>query len=252
MTTITEIAPDLYRISTFVADADLQFNQFLVRDEQPLLYHTGMRGLFPVVKEAVAQLVDPATLRWIGFSHFEADECGSLREWQALAPHADAVCSLVGKMVSVDDVVAGRPARALEHGERISTGRYRFRFLLTPHVPHGWDASLLYEETQGTLFCSDLFHQCGNVEPSTSSDIVARCRQTLIDYERGPLASYLPYTRQTERVLADLAALKPRTLAAMHGSAFTGDGERAIGDLAGVMKELFAGASDAAANPVHS
>ncbi len=139
MTQITEIAPDIYRISTFIPEGNLQFNQFLVRDEQPLLYHTGMKGLFPGVRDAVATVIDPSTLRWIGFSHFEADECGALTEWQTLAPEAIAVCSFVGKIVSVDDVVARRPAQAMTDGEVFSTGKYRFRMLLTPHVPHCWE-----------------------------------------------------------------------------------------------------------------
>lgn len=239
MTTITEIAPDLYRLSTFNAEANLQFNQFLVRDDEPLLFHTGMRSLFPTVRDAVAKLIDPATLRWIGFSHFEADECGSLREWQTLAPNATAVCSLVGKIVSVDDVVAARPAEPLEDGDLISTGRYGFRFLRTPHVPHCWDAGLLFEETHGTLFCSDLFHQSGDVEPLTTSDIIGRVRQTLLDYEQGPLAGYLPYTHHTAEILERLSRLRPRTLAIMHGSAFSGDGEKAVKELGQVMKEVF-------------
>lgn len=238
MTSVSEIAPDLYRISTYVPEANLQFNQFLVRDEQPLLFHTGMRGLFPAVKDAVAQLIDPATIRWIGFSHFEADECGSLREWQLLAPEASAVCSFVGKVVSVDDVVAARPAQPLNDGEQISTGKYRFRFLQTPHVPHCWDAGLFFEETQGTLLCSDLFHQNGDVEPLTSSDVVGRFRQTLVDYEHSPFASYMPYTQQTAQILERLSHLKPKTLATMHGSTFAGNGEQAIKDLAVAMKEI--------------
>ncbi|WP_300654063.1 hypothetical protein [Pseudomonas sp.] len=238
MTLVSEIAPDLYRLSTYVPEANLQFNQFLLRDEQPLLLHTGMRGLFPSVKEAVARLIDPATLRWIAFSHFEADECGSLREWQTLAPQACALCSLVGKLVSVDDVVAARPAQALDDGELISTGKYRLRFLRTPHVPHCWDAGLFFEETQGTLLCSDLFHQNGDVEPSTSADVIGRARQTLLDYESSPFAAYMPYTAQTAPTLERLAQLKPKTLATMHGSTFTGNGEQAIRDLAAVMKEV--------------
>ena len=126
MSQITEIAPDVFKVTTFISEANLQFNQFLIKDEEPLLYHTGMRGLFPVVKEAIATLIDPASIRWIGFSHFEADECGSLREWQQIAPEATAICSFVSKMVSVDDVVAERPARALADGEIVSTGKYRF------------------------------------------------------------------------------------------------------------------------------
>ena len=132
MTQITEIALDMYRISTFVPEGNLQFNQFLVRDEQPLLFHTGMKGLFPVVREAVAKLLAPDAIRWISFSHFEADECGALTEWQTLAPAATAVCSFVAKVVSVDDVVARRPAQALADGELLQTGKYRFRLLQTP------------------------------------------------------------------------------------------------------------------------
>jgi flavorubredoxin len=177
-------------------------------------------------------------IRWIGFSHFEADECGALTEWQTLAPEAIAVCSLVGKIVSVDDVVARRPAQAMTDGEVFSTGKYRFRMLLTPHVPHCWEASLLFEETQGTLFCSDLFHQNGDVEPSTNADVVGRFKQTLVEYQQGPLANYMPYTPYTGSTLQRLAALKPRTLAAMHGSTFVGDGGKALIDVAQVIKEI--------------
>lgn len=238
MTQITEIAPDLFRICTYIPEIDLQFNQFLIRDEQPLLFHTGMKALFPLVREAVAKIIDPATLKWIGFSHFEVDECGSLPEWQALAPQATPVCSLVGKLVNVDDF-ALRPARPLADEETFSTGKYRFRFLQTPHVPHCWEAGLLYEETCGTLLCSDLLHQNGNVEASTSSDVIGRCRETLVAFQQGPLANYMPYTRHTDPTLRRLAALKPKTLATMHGSTYTGDGERAMLDLAGVIREVF-------------
>jgi flavorubredoxin len=189
----------------------------------------------------VATLIDPSTIRWIGFSHFEADECGALTEWQTLAPEATAVCSFVGKIVSVDDVVARRPAQALADGEQLSTGKYRFRMLLTPHVPHCWEASLLFEETHGTLFCSDLFHQNGDVEPSTSADVVGRFKQTLVEYQQSPLANYMPYTPYTESTLQRLAGLKPRTLAAMHGSTFVGDGERALADLGQVIREILGG-----------
>lgn len=237
-TAVHEVAPDVFRLSTYDAAGGLQFNQFLVRDEQPLLFHTGMRRLFPAVSEAVKRLIDPASLRWISFSHFEADECGALHEWQTLAPQAEAVCSLVGKLVSVDDVVAARPVRGLDDGALLETGRYRFRFLRTPHVPHCWDASLLFEETQATLFCSDLFHQNGDVEALTSADIVDRFRQTLLDYEQGPFAQYMPYTHRTQGVLDRLADLRPRTLAAMHGSTFSGDGRRALQALAGVMRDV--------------
>ena len=184
MAHVTEIAPDLFRISTFIPEGNLQFNQFLVRDEQPLLFHTGMKALFPAVRDAVATLLPPESIRWISFSHFEADECGALAQWQTLAPAATAVCTFVAKLVSVDDVVALRPAVALADGARFCTGKYQFRFLQTPHVPHCWEASLLFEETQGTLLCSDLFHQSGDVEPSTTADVVGRFEQTLVEYQQ--------------------------------------------------------------------
>ena len=165
---VTEIAPDCYRISTYIPEIDLQFNQFVINDEEPLLFHTGMRSLFPLVHEAVASIIDPAQLRWISFSHFEADECGSLNEWLQIAPNAQPVCSMVGAMVSVNDF-ALRPAKGMLDGETFETGRHRFRFVQTPHVPHCWEAGLLFEETKGTLLCSDLFHQGGDVEPLNSS-----------------------------------------------------------------------------------
>ncbi len=234
---ITEIAPDVYQIVTYAPEADLQFNQFLVKDDEPLLFHTGMNALFPAVHEAVASLIDPATLRWIGFSHFEADECGSLNQWLQLAPNAQAACSLVGAMVSVNDF-AIRPAKGMTTGEVINTGKYRFRFMQTPHVPHCWEAGLMFEETNGTLLCSDLFHQSGVVEPLTTSDVIGRARQTLVDYQAGPLANYMPYTKNTDGILQSLAELKPGTIAPMHGSAYVGDGEQAIRDFAVMMREV--------------
>jgi flavorubredoxin len=240
MPTVSEIAPDLFRVSIYVPDIDLQFNQFLVRDAEPLLFHTGPRAMFTQVRDAVATVLDPTTIRWIGFSHFESDECGSLPEWQQLAPQSTAVCSLVGKLVSVDDCMALRPALGMIDGEVLTTGKYRFRFLHTPHVPHCWEAGLLFEETQKTLFCSDLFHQNGDVEAVTESDVLDRCRQVLVEYQQGPLANYLPYSTLTKPTLERLADLQPKTLATMHGSAFVGDGARALRDLAVMFKEVLA------------
>lgn len=240
MPTVTEIAPDVYRLSIYVPEFDLQFNHFLVKDDEPLLYHTGMRQMFPLVHEAVATLLDPSQLRWIGFSHFEVDECGALNEWLQVAPSAQAVCSVVGALVNLNDF-ATRAPHGMARDEVLSTGHYRFRFRPTPHLPHGWDAGVLFEETHRTLLCSDLFHQIGNVEALTESDVVERARQALITYQAGPLMDYMPYTPNTERLLQELAVLQPQTLAAMHGSTFVGDGERALRDLALVMREVYGG-----------
>jgi flavorubredoxin len=236
---IEEVAPDLYRISTYVPEFNLQFNQFLVKDDEPLLFHTGMRALFPAVRDEVARVIEPARLRWISFSHFESDECGALNEWLAVAPAAEPVCSLVGALVSVNDFAA-RPARAMADGEVLATGKYRFRFLHTPHVPHCWEAGLMFEEVQGTLLCSDLFTHGGNVEPQTTSDVVGRFKHDLIAGQQGPLADAYPYTAQTGKILGRLAALRPRTLALMHGSTFTGDGRQALDDLAAALREVLA------------
>ncbi|MBS1797398.1 MAG: MBL fold metallo-hydrolase [Acidobacteria bacterium] len=234
---ITEIAPDVYRLSLFIPEAGLQFNQFLVKDDEPLLFHTGMRSIFPLVREAVARVIDPAALRHISFSHFEADECGALNEWLAVAPHAEAVCSFVGASVSVNDF-ASRPARGLADGETFSTGKHRFRFIQTPHLPHCWEAGLLFEETNRVLFSSDLFHQNGELEPLTDRSVIDRVRATMIDFNAGPLGGYQPYTRQTESNLQKLIALEPATIAAMHGSSYAGDGAQALRELGAVMHEL--------------
>ncbi len=236
MTRIDEIAPDIFRISTFAPDFDIQFNQFLIRDEEPLLFETGMRQLFPQVREAVARILDPSSVRYIAFSHYEPDECGSLNEWLTIAPRAEAVCSAVGAMVFVNDA-ALRPARGLGNDETFRTGKHALRFKSTPHLPHGWDASVLFEETTRTLFCSDLLGHAGDTSPLTESDIVGRFRDTAAGYQSGPLAHYMPYTRNTDAQIRELAALKPRVCATMHGSTFVGDGEKALLDMGVAMKE---------------
>ena len=234
---ITEISPGVFRLSLYSPQANLQFNQFLVRDDEPLLFHTGMRGIFPQVLDAVGKLIDPATLRHISFSHFEADECGALNDWLAIAPNAEAVCSFVGAEVSVNDF-AIRPARGLMDGATFSTGKYQFKFLHTPHLPHCWEAGLLFEETNRTLFSSDLFHQLGDVDPLTDKSVIDRVRQTFVEYDSTPLAGYMPYTRQTERNLQKLVELAPTTIAAMHGSSYIGDGSKALREFGEVMKEV--------------
>jgi flavorubredoxin len=238
MTTINEIAPDLFRISLYVPQLDMQFNHFLVRDEEPLLFHAGLRSMFPAVREAVATLIEPAKLRYIAWSHFESDECGALNDWLQLAPHAQPVCTLIGKLVSVDDFSL-RPARGMTAQDVLNTGRYRYRFYPSPHIPHGWDAGVLFEETRKTLFCSDLFHHFGNVPPVTASDLIGPTRSAMQAMQAGPLAGYMPYTRATAGVLRSLADLKPETLAVMHGSSYTGAADRLLLDLAEVIRENF-------------
>jgi flavorubredoxin len=237
MAKINEIAPDVYRISVYVPEFDLQFNHFLVKDDEPLLFHTGYKLMFPQVRDAVATIINPSRIRWISFSHFESDECGSLNQWLEVAPSAQAVCTVVGALVSVNDF-AIRPARGMADDEMLTTGKHRFRFCSTAHLPHGWDAGVLFEETNRTLLCSDLFFHLGEVEPLTESDVVGRARKALLDLQATPFAYSVPYTPQTDRILQRLAALKPKTLATMHGSSFVGDGERALLDLAVVTKEI--------------
>jgi len=242
MATIDEISPDVFRISLFVEQFDLQFNHFLVRDEEPLLYHAGMRGMFPALRDAVATLIDPSTLRWISFSHFEVDEVGGLNDWLEIAPQAQAACSMVGAMVNLGDF-AIRPPKGLEMGETLETGKRRFRFHPTPHLPHGWDAGMLFEETNGTLFCSDLFHQTGEVEALVESDLVLeRSIDAMTRYQSGPLMDYVPYTPNTKRLLYELAGFNPKTLAIMHGSSYSGDGGRLLKNLAPAFAKTFGGA----------
>jgi flavorubredoxin len=238
MTAIDEIAPDVFRLSIYVPELDMQFNHFLVRDEEPLLFHAGLKRMFPALQEAVAALIDPQALRHIAWSHFESDECGALNDWLQLAPQAEGVCTLIGKLVSVDDF-AIRPVRGMTQADVLCTGRYRFRFCGTPHIPHGWDAGVLFEETRKTLFCSDLFHHFGDGPAVSTSDLIEPTRHAMQRLQQGPLAGYMPYTRQTEGVLRSLAELKPQTLAVMHGSSYRGPADRQLIDLAGVIRENF-------------
>lgn len=234
---VNEIAPDVYRISTFHPEYQIQFNQFLINDDEPFLMHTGFRKMFPLIQAAVAEIVDPSKLRWLGFSHFEPDECGALNEWLAVAPQAQAVCSVVGNIVMMDDF-ADRPARPLNDGEVLEIGKKKLRFLATPHFPHGWDAGLFFEETEGTLLCSDLFFQPGDPGPLTESSLIDGARETIKAGQAGPLAHDMPYTQHTDQSFQRLADLSPSTLAIMHGSSFKGDGGKELRDLAVVIKEL--------------
>lgn len=235
---INEIAPDVYRISVFVPEIQLQFNHFLIKDDQPLLYHTGLKQMFPVLYEAVKTLIDPRQIRWIGFSHFEVDECGALNEWLQVAPHAQAVCSEVGTIVNMSDF-AIRPAKAMKTGDILETGKHKYRFIQTPHLPHGWDAGVMFEENNKTLLCSDLLHQNGDLIALTDKDILEAHRSSMITFEAGPLMDYTPYNHKTKQLLYSLADLQPKTLATMHGSSFFGDGSKVLRDLDEVMKEIW-------------
>ena len=239
---VNEIAADVYRLSAFHPEFGIQFNQFLIKDEEPFLMHTGFKKSFATTLDGVRAVLDPRELRWIGFSHFESDECGALNEWLDVAPHAQAVCSFVGAVVTVNDF-ADRPPRPLNDDEVLGIGHRRLRFLATPHVPHGWDAGFFFEEVDRTLLCSDLFFQPGQREPLIETGIVERARESMIAGAQGPLAKDMPYTADTEKALNRLAELEPKTLAVMHGSSYRGDGRKAINELTGVIKEILRGPS---------
>lgn len=234
---ITEIAPDIYRISTFHPESGAQTNHFLVDDEEPFLMHTGFGKSFPLTLQGAARVLDPSRIRWIGISHFEADECGALNQWLLVAPRAEAVCSHLAASRSLDDFAIRLP-RPLADGEVLETGRHRLRFLSTPHVPHGWDAGLFFDEAERTLFCSDLFFHPGDPEPVIGSEIVQRARDAIYSNPRGATAASIPYTPGTHATLQRLSALNPGTLAVMHGSSFRGDGRKALLHLAAVMNDL--------------
>jgi flavorubredoxin len=234
---VDEIAPDLFRISCFNEQANFQFSSFLVRDDEPLLYHTNLRGYFKDVLDGVTSVLEPAKIRWVGFSHFESDECGSLNDWLAVAPDAEPVCSFVGARTSVGDF-SDRPPRVLEADERLETGSHTFRILDTKHVPHGWDASLMFEESASTLFCSDLLGQGGDVEALYSGDIVGRSDEYNSRQSQGPMSGAVPFTKETRPILNSLADLNPKTLACMHGSSFEGDCGQALRDFGEVLERL--------------
>lgn len=235
-TDIHEIADDVFRLSTYVSDGDFTFNQFLVRAEEPLLFHTGPRRMFPLVADAVSRVLPVETLRWITFGHVEADECGSMNEWLAAAPGATVAHTAIGCVVSVDDL-ADRPPRPLADGEVLDLGGRRVRHVSTPHVPHAWDAGVLFEETTGTLFCGDLFTATGAHAPTTTDDIVG---PAVAAEEIFRATSLAPDTGQTIAALAELA---PQRLALMHGPTFEGDTGDALRSLAAVYVDLHRAAS---------
>jgi flavorubredoxin len=228
MTKTSEIADGIFRLSTLVPNVTpdgFTFNQFLIKADEPLLFHTGPRGMFGLVSEAVSKIVPLNRLRWITFGHVESDECGSMNQWLAAAPTSEVAHGMVGVMVSLNDL-ADRPPRALQDGEVIDLGGKRVRHIDTPHVPHGWEARVLFEETTRTLLCGDLFSHTGDGPALTTDDIVGPAKKA---EELFHATCLTPTTGAAIRKLADL---HPKTLGLMHGSSFNGDTERSLQQLA--------------------
>ena len=230
MSEVHEITDGIFRISNFGPQAPVEFAQFLIVDERPLLFHTGPKALFPETLEAVKKVIDPAAIRYISWSHLEADECGALNEFLQAAPQAEPVHGQIGVMISVGDFF-NRPVRAMGDDAVLDLGQKRLRFLITPHVPHAWDAILVHEETTGTLFVSDLFTVFGKPAPVTESDIIQQSMEALKS-----LPGYLPIGPHTATVFDRLEALQPKLLAGHHSSTYTGDAVQALRDL---RSELF-------------
>lgn len=227
-TNIFEIADGIYRINTplSVVPGGFSFNQYLIVDDEPLLFHTGLRRMFPVVREAVATVMPIERLRYISFSHFEADECGSLNDWLAAAPLAEPVCSRVAAMTSIGDI-ADRPPRALADGETLLLGKHRVRWFDTPHLPHAWESGLMMEQQTRTLLCGDLFTQPGDKTPAlTETDILGPSEQMRAGLD------YFAKAPNTRQMIERLAAEEPQTLACMHGSAWRGNGAALLRELA--------------------
>jgi len=228
-TRIDEISAGLFRLSTFVPHiappAGFTFNQFLVMGEQPLLFHLGHRKTFPLTAAAVSRVLALEKLRWLSFGHVEADECGAMNDWLAAAPNAEIVHGMIGTRVSIDDM-ADRPAHTLADDEVLDIGGRRLRFIATPHVPHGWEAGVFFEEATNTLLCGDLFTHPGDGPALVETDVVG---PAIAAEELFGFSSLSPATAAT---LRKLAALAPGTLALMHGSSFSGDGGGALRELA--------------------
>lgn len=233
-TNVHEIADGIYRINTPVSLPDgpgaFNFNQYLIADDAPLLFHAGPRRLFPLVREAVSRILPADRLQYVGFSHFEADECGALNDWLAAAPRAVPVCGRIAAMVSIEDV-ADRPPRALADGEVLALGKRAVRWFDTPHLPHAWDCGLMIETTTSTFFCGDLFTQGGRGEtPLTEADILGPSEAF-----RAPL-DYFAHAPDTTTMLERLAEQEPTTLACMHGSAWRGPAANLLRELAAALK----------------
>jgi flavorubredoxin len=236
-TNLVEIAEGIYRINTPLTLPDaggFSFNQYLIVDDAPLLYHTGLRSQFPVVREAIEKLFPITKLRYAAFSHFESDECGALNELLAVAPQALPVCGSIAAMVSVNDY-ALRPAHVLADGAELELGRHRLRWFDTPHVPHAWECGSMYDSTSRTLLCGDLFTQPGTGERAlTDGDILGPSEAFRIALD------YYAHAPQTQATLERLAQQQPTTLACMHGSAWHGDGATLLRQLASSLRDQHA------------
>ncbi|HEY6562829.1 MAG TPA: MBL fold metallo-hydrolase [Polyangiaceae bacterium] len=234
-TRIDEIADRIYRISTPVPPGPelppgFSFNQFLIVDDAPLLFHTGPQRLFPLVREAVAAVLPPERIHFVGFSHAEPDENGSLAQWLETAPNARPVCGRIAAMVADGDMGGGRPVHAMGDGETLALGRSSVRWFDAPHVPHGWDCGFVGEITTRTLLCGDLFTQAGaELQPVTESEILGPSEAM-----RG-MMDYFAHGPNTQSTLERLAAFEPRLLACMHGSSFRGDGAAQLRALAAAL-----------------
>jgi flavorubredoxin len=228
-TNVHEVSEGIYRINTpvvFENGNTFSFNQYLVSDDEPLLFHTGPRKMFPLVREAVASVLPVEGLRYLAFSHVEADECGALNEWLAVAPQSMPLCGRIAAMVSIEDL-ADRSPRILTDGETLSLGKHRVRWFDAPHLPHGWDCGFLMEEQTRTFLCGDLFTQGGaGLPPVTESDILGPSEAFRKNMD------YYSYTKNARGMLERLATAEPTTLGCMHGSAWRGDGAKLLRALA--------------------
>ena len=224
-TRIAEVADGIHQLTTHVAEMNFSFNQYLITGDEPMLFHTGPRQMFPLVSDAVARVVPVNQLRWISFGHVESDECGSMNQWLGAAPQSTVAQSITGCMVSLNDL-ADRAPRPLADGEVLDIGGHRMRWIDTPHVPHAWEAGLVYDETTKTLLCGDLFTQTGAYQPTTTDDIIGPAAEAEDIFRSSSLA---PGSSATVKRLADLDV---SMLALMHGPTFTGDCRGALLDLA--------------------
>jgi len=233
---VDQIAAGIFRISTWVpevSESGFTFNQFLVTGDEPLLFHTGMRGLFPLVAEAVARIIPVESLRWISFGHVEADESGAVNMWLDAAPTSEVAFGALGCDISLNDM-CDRAPRPLRNGEVLDIGGHRLRQVSTPHVPHGWEAQVLFDETTDTLLCGDLLTQVGYGPALTTGDVLSSALEAEEIFRASTLAP------QTGAVLRGLGDLQPTTLAVMHGSSFHGDGRQVLYDMADAYESLTA------------